>query len=222
VLADAVVLDWDDTLVDWLAAIRRAAPPHRVERLLEVVAERCWQRSPEYGDAVLDRNTWKFHELPEEVWPHAFPDEDPAVLAEEIAACRAAFAVDPFEESWHAIEQIRRDLGLPVGLLSNNPYLDAELARLRCRHHFDVAISLADAAVKKPAPEGFVRAAAALAVPPERCAYVGDSIQNDALGARAAGLVSIWLDRHGDPWDPPPGIHRITSLVELPALLSSR
>ena len=31
--------------------------------------------------------------------------------------------------------------------------------------------------------------------------------------------MSVWLDRHDDPWERPEGIHRITSLTDLPALL---
>jgi hypothetical protein len=34
-------------------------------------------------------------------------------------------------------------------------------------------------------------------------------------------MVSVWLDRWGDPWDIPPGVHRIGGLDELPALLAS-
>jgi putative hydrolase of the HAD superfamily len=218
---DAVILDWDDTIVDWLDAIRRAVPAHRAERLLEVVAERCWTRSADHGGAVLLRDTWRFHELPHEVWPHAFPDESEAVLAREIFACRQRFTVDPFEDAWDALDAVRDELGIAVAVLSNNPYLDAEVQRLDVAHRFEQAIALSDPAEKKPAPTGFRRAAAALGLPPERCAYVGDSIQNDALGAHAAGMVSIWLDRHTDSWTPPEGIHRIGTLTELPTLLRS-
>jgi FMN phosphatase YigB (HAD superfamily) len=50
--------------------------------------------------------------------------------------------------------------------------------------------------------------------------HVGDSVLSDVEGAHAAGLVAVWLDRHGDAWPPPPGVHRITSLTELPDLLT--
>ena len=58
-------------------------------------------------------------------------------------------------------------------------------------------------------------------LPVERCVYVGDSIRADALGAHAAGMTAVWLDRWGDGWtDRPDEIHRITSLGELSALLT--
>jgi putative hydrolase of the HAD superfamily len=60
-----------------------------------------------------------------------------------------------------------------------------------------------------------------LGTAPERTVHVGDSVLSDVEGAHAAGLVAVWLDRHGDAWPPPPGVHRITSLAELPDLLAA-
>jgi putative hydrolase of the HAD superfamily len=56
----------------------------------------------------------------------------------------------------------------------------------------------------KPAPEIFYPALAALGVPPERVAMVGDRIDRDVEGARAAGCLAIWVSggRDLDPSDP--------------------
>jgi putative hydrolase of the HAD superfamily len=59
----------------------------------------------------------------------------------------------------------------------------------------------------------------------ERCAYVGDRLHTDAIGAAAAGMAGIWLDRHrrasadelraaGNA-----GVHVIQSLSEVRELL---
>jgi putative hydrolase of the HAD superfamily len=45
---------------------------------------------------------------------------------------------------------------------------------------------------------------------------VGDSLDNDVAGARAAGIRPILVARDGHP---PPGVEAIRSLAELPALL---
>ena len=50
----------------------------------------------------------------------------------------------------------------------------------------------------KPDPRIFSDAIAALGVPPERIAYVGDSYVNDVGGARAAGLVPLLYDPFDD------------------------
>jgi putative hydrolase of the HAD superfamily len=48
--------------------------------------------------------------------------------------------------------------------------------------------------VEKPDPRIFAIALAVLDLPPERCAYVGDTVHFDVGGARAAGLHAIHLD----------------------------
>jgi FMN phosphatase YigB (HAD superfamily) len=50
----------------------------------------------------------------------------------------------------------------------------------------------------KPDPLIFSDAIAALNLPPERVAYVGDSYVNDVGGARAAGLVPLLYDPFDD------------------------
>jgi FMN phosphatase YigB (HAD superfamily) len=50
----------------------------------------------------------------------------------------------------------------------------------------------------KPDPRIFSDAIAALGLPPERIAYVGDSYVNDVGGARAAGLVPLLYDPFDD------------------------
>jgi putative hydrolase of the HAD superfamily len=46
---------------------------------------------------------------------------------------------------------------------------------------------------------------------------VGDSLDRDVEGARAAGLRSVWINRTGLP--EPEGVTAITTLAELPAVL---
>ena len=45
---------------------------------------------------------------------------------------------------------------------------------------------------------------------------MGDSLENDVAGARAAGIRPVLVARDGSP---PAGVETIRSLAELPALL---
>ncbi|HEY4151781.1 MAG TPA: HAD hydrolase-like protein, partial [Pseudolysinimonas sp.] len=60
---------------------------------------------------------------------------------------------------------------------------------------------------------------------PSSAAYIGDRLATDALGASAAGLLGVWLDRPGLATDEQlaaaraAGVRVIHSLAELPALL---
>jgi putative hydrolase of the HAD superfamily len=83
-----------------------------------------------------------------------------------------------------------------------------------------VVVDSAVVGIEKPDPRIFAFALQVLDVPAERTLYVGDTVRNDVLGARAAGLHPLHLDPfdlHADaelvhdiePWD------RIASLDEV-------
>src|SRR5919201_731790 len=86
----------------------------------------------------------------------------------------------------------------------------------------DVIIDSAQVGVSKPAQRIFPLALEQLGRPPQTAVYVGDSFERDVLGARAAGLHTIWL-RGLEPRvcpDPPHVDAPITTLEELPAVLA--
>jgi FMN phosphatase YigB (HAD superfamily) len=80
----------------------------------------------------------------------------------------------------------------------------------------DGTASSAVVGAAKPAPAVFQDALRLAGVGPDEAVHVGDSLEGDVDGARAAGLRAILLQRHGEP---PEGVETITSLAELPALL---
>ncbi|QEC50631.1 HAD family hydrolase [Baekduia soli] len=62
----------------------------------------------------------------------------------------------------------------------------------------DAAISSAEAGAAKPDPAIFARALElAGGVAPERALHVGDSVEADVAGARAAGIAPVLVDRTG-------------------------
>ncbi len=83
--------------------------------------------------------------------------------------------------------------------------------------YFERVVASGTEGVAKPEPEIFHRAVARLAVAPSEALYVGNLRRTDALGARAAGLHSVWLHRDGTGLgsDPP----EITSLLEVPVVV---
>jgi putative hydrolase of the HAD superfamily len=78
----------------------------------------------------------------------------------------------------------------------------------------DGAIASAQAGVAKPDPRIFADALALAGVPASAALHVGDSIEADVDGARAAGIRPVLIARDGCP-DPPPGVPVIGSLSEL-------
>ncbi len=64
---------------------------------------------------------------------------------------------------------------------------------------FDAIVVSSRAGAAKPAPEIFFRALAPLRVRPEQAVHVGDSWREDVLGAQAAGMRALWIDRSQPP-----------------------
>ena len=87
----------------------------------------------------------------------------------------------------------------------------------------DLVTSSGELAAHKPDPEFYRRIAARAGVAPEQCVHVGDRVDNDVVGAAAAGMTAVHLAR--GPWallhaaGLPVGAHRLASLSELPGLL---
>jgi putative hydrolase of the HAD superfamily len=85
----------------------------------------------------------------------------------------------------------------------------------------DAVIISGEAGVSKPDPAIFALAARAAGVPLSAAWHVGDSLTSDIAGAANAGLgAGVWLNRiRGAAPEPPPD-YEITSLAQLPQLLS--
>jgi putative hydrolase of the HAD superfamily len=87
---------------------------------------------------------------------------------------------------------------------------------------FDGILTSAEAGVRKPAPAIFEQALSlagagrARAIEPGEAIHVGDSLDEDVAGARAAGIEPVLVRRDGG--EPVPGVRTISSLSELAGL----
>jgi putative hydrolase of the HAD superfamily len=77
----------------------------------------------------------------------------------------------------------------------------------------DGILTSAGAGARKPAPAIFERALALAGVAAGDAIHVGDSLDEDVAGARAAGIEPVLIRRGGGP--AVPGVRTITSLAEL-------
>ena len=71
------------------------------------------------------------------------------------------------------------------------------MAAAGTRRTHRLAVFSGDLGVSKPDPEIFLAGADLLGLPPERVVYVGDRWATDTIGALAAGLSAVWLNRLG-------------------------
>jgi putative hydrolase of the HAD superfamily len=114
-----------------------------------------------------------------------------------------------------------RARGLGLAVVSNfDRRLPALLAALGLRHRLDAVIHSTAVGAAKPDPAIFRAAAAALGVPLGDIVHVGDRLEVDVAGARAAGARAVLLDRRGRRPRVPPGVRSISTLAALPAVLA--
>ena len=128
-----------------------------------------------------------------------------------------AIRFEPFPDAVPALEALRA-AGVRVVAASNwDVSLHEQLAATGLTPLLDGALSSAEVGAPKPDPRIFTRALALAGAGPEEALHVGDDVQADVGGARAAGLEPVLIDREGG-LEAPPGVRRIASLAELPAL----
>jgi putative hydrolase of the HAD superfamily len=106
-----------------------------------------------------------------------------------------------------------------MGVVSNaNGTVRALMARIGLGRFFEVVVDSQEEGVSKPDARLFRIGLERMRASAETTAYIGDIYAIDVLGARGAGLHPVLLDPHGLHADKP--CDRITTLLELPALLS--
>ena len=108
----------------------------------------------------------------------------------------------------------------PIGIVTNGPteVQHAKLELLGIDRLVDFVLVSEEFGVAKPDPAIFREALRLAGVRPEEAIFVGDSVEFDMAGARAAGIPTIWLNRQQRPWTElgPPPTREIRSLADLP------
>jgi len=145
-----------------------------------------------------------------------------AATAERFVAARAASRDPPmalYSDVRRCLDQLLADRRR-LAVVSNSTS-EASVRRILDRvgivAYFEKVVSSGTEGIAKPDPEIFRRAIARLGVGGPEALFVGNLPHTDALGARAAGLHAIWLNREGTGFGEEPP--EITSLLEVPLVL---
>lgn len=132
------------------------------------------------------------------------------VTADELVE---AIHFDAFPDAVPALRELREG-GLSLVAVSNwDCSLPAVLERCGLGELLDGAVSSAVAGARKPDPAIFEPALELARCTPEQAIHVGDTAEEDVVGARAAGIRPLLIDRNGNGGD-------ISSLEEIREHLS--
>ncbi|MEX1247294.1 MAG: HAD family hydrolase [Anaerolineales bacterium] len=226
--------DWPDVvkaanqeLLSYLQALGLQLDPQRFINEFRVSLEEYYvQRESEFIEYTTAR---VLRTLLAEM---GYPDLDPAILA---PALKKLYAVS--QAHWKREEdalptlQTLRAAGYRMGVISNASD-DADVQTLvenaGIRGYFDFVLSSAACGIRKPNPYIFEIGLRHWGFDPHQVAMVGDTLGADILGARNAGLYSIWITRradnpgnrdHAGTIQPDAQVH---TLAEVPGLLAGR
>ena len=187
-----------------LAAVleRAGIPPS------EAALQRAWDAADAWFLEEYHRpgnDTWTADERIQRTWLRhhglmlrelAVDDPGQALATAAIAAYSAPENWRPYPDVVAALDALRRP-GRALGVVSDwSSALPALLDALGVGGRLDFVLASAAAGAAKPAPAFYRLALERAGVAPDQALMVGDSYEADVLGARAAGMDGVLLDRY--------------------------
>ncbi len=107
--------------------------------------------------------------------------------------------------------------GFATGVISNwDCSLKTTLEELCPSYPFNCVIISASEGMTKSDPGLFLKATKCLSLNPSQIVHIGDEVDSDFDGARAAGFVAVLLDRTGEAKSPP--VFMIRTLADFPRI----
>jgi putative hydrolase of the HAD superfamily len=125
----------------------------------------------------------------------------------------------PFPDLVEMLNTLKQQ-GCLLGIISNGreEFQTKAISGLGIQDYFDVMLISEIEGVRKPAPEIFQRAMTRLGVLAQDSVFVGDNPEADILGAKSAGMRTIW--KRSSQWlESTAADATIDNLAEIPSIL---
>ncbi|MCW3013642.1 MAG: Gph [Solirubrobacterales bacterium] len=179
----AVVFDWDGTLMDSKSAVLASYHEATIEVLGEAFPvdpadiEQIVQLRAKESFAIIAKGDREVFDRVAEAFQRAYTSN--------------AQQTQPFPGTLDTIERLR-DLGVKIGIATSKARvrMDLEGERTGISALVDFAITGDDVTHAKPHPEAVAASIAGLGVDPARTLYVGDG-PNDVIAGRDAGAITV-------------------------------
>jgi len=126
-------------------------------------------------------------------------------LDEDILRAIIATFDSVFSTSWtlfpETIPVLQKLQDFPLGIITNGS-IEQQSRKIdftNIRSYFDCIVISEEVGIAKPHPEIFHHACSLLHCSPEDCYFIGDSLENDVLGALSAGMKPVWFNSTDTP-----------------------
>ena len=184
------IMHAETTSYQWLQQQRpKITQRYSIEELRDK-RRQLMQQQPALVNDLSEARRVHFRELADELgYDHDWVEEGFQVFLQ------ARQQVEFYEDTLPVLAQLKQSYQL-VALTNGNAHID----KVGLGDYFDQQISAADVAAAKPDPAMFIEAMKRQGVPAEQTLHIGDHAVHDILGARAAGIRSVWVNRQGLPW----------------------
>jgi putative hydrolase of the HAD superfamily len=173
---------------------------------------------------------------PEQVWAeyiltdYVLPKERLAASAEDLAFFyETHYLVRSLRPEAPAVLRALHRKGFRLAIISNiisRRLVPCKLDEYGIAHYFDPVVTSSTFGWRKPNARIFHEAARLMELPPAACAYVGDTVSRDVIGARRAGyglaiqiksFLTTQIDEGTDDVRPDAVVHDLMEVVDLVA-----
>ena len=228
---NTVMFDFYGTVVDMQSGLTEAITPYLEDKGYTANPPSrlvTWWRRTHFEnsmiDALLHREHTPYRRIGQQAVDYTLERAGIEHTPEEVADLVSAIErLEPFPDVVAALEGLRAK-GLRLVILSNGDpdMLERGVAHSGTRDLFDDVISVAAAGSFKPHVATYTTAAEIVGVPLSEVCFVANHAF-DCIGAKAAGMRSVFVDRRRRPFgnDTYPPDATVADFAELAALLTT-
>mgnify|MGYP001070377799 CR=1 FL=1 len=195
----AVIFDLDNTLYDFLGAkdqAIRAAIDAMIDTGLPLTPEQARERI----DRIYRDKGIEYQKVFDAFLHEVLGEIDDRMLAAAVVGYRRSRdgTLVLYPHVLPTLTRLQKE-GYRLAVLSDAPRYEAwiRLCMLRLHHVFDLVLTFDDTGIRKPSPAGFRLALKRLGLEPRQAVMVGDWPERDIVGAKRAGIHTVYA-RYGD------------------------
>ena len=109
-----------------------------------------------------------------------------------------SFRVQVLPEAEEVLDYLKNRYRLAVISNASSELPRYAIKKLGLEKYFEVIVLSRDIGIRKPGPEIFKFTLQKLGLSGSEAIHVGDSVENDVLGAKKAGMKAVWINRSGE------------------------